>query len=783
MKKLLLLLTMCAVLTSCASAGTKTSTDNLSVTESSVAEKTAETGTPEAELLQLTDCYKSEKITVPKDLYCITTVETFNNSDDVIIYGIDESYDNYSYYKTDKTFSEYTPFEYPYPEEADNYDAVYDALSFNPDGSFNTIITLENHGGITLEAVKSGEYDYDTYYENCVTSYMICTYDKDGNLLTKSTFEYPESFYDDYGSLYYTGIIADGDSFIVVDNNNNFWKISSDGEFTKFFTYENESDSYVYYNLIRDRDGKIICTISSDVLNDDDTYSRSTSFYEITDNGLSEKPFIKFDDNEITENVSVGYGEYRLFIPKYDSLYGLTDDGNLESVINWSDSNIQAMYTLPIGEDEFIGIDNNNRLLKLTPRDMSEFANTKIITIASPMAYGLEESRDIINDFNNSRTDYRIKTVSIGGETDGEGLYSSENALNMMILTGEIPDIIFGLKYDSFVNYRKKDVFTDMYSLIDSDSELSREDFMPNIISALESPDGKLFGLSESFGVATLYTKTSVWNKENWTLDEFIEAHDNAPDSFAHLYDGTTKIEMLNNMTYAMTDFIDYENVTCNFDNSDFIKILEFCNRFVDEVVTPSKEYDYEAFSNYHADKYKWLGNEQIIYEKGDACSYNFIKYLQANGDDLTFAGYPSYGGKGGLIIPNNLLCISESCENKQGAWEFVKYYINNNKYGCSMLSDSFEKYMDTKLTEKSTANGNEIPSFDKQTRDKVAEYIKSCSKLGTMYDYPNYSAFDNEIMSIMEEEAGLYFTGEQTVETASERIQNRISILISERS
>lgn len=783
MKKILLLLTVCVTLTSCASAGTKFDS-SMSVSESSVTEKTAETGVPEAEQLQFTDCYKSEKITVPNDLLYVTQLITFNNSDDVIISGIDESHSDYSYYRTDRTFSEYTPFEYKYPEEADNYDAVYDVISFNPDGSFNTIITLEDHGGITLDKVDSGEYDYDTYYENCVASYMICTYDKDGNLLTKAPFEYPESFYDDYGYLYYTGIIADGDSLIVIDNNNNFWKISSDGELTKFFTYEeNATDSYIQYNLIRDRDGKIICIISSDVLNDDDTYYRSTSFYEITDKGLSEKPFIKFDANEIEGTVSVGYGEYRLFIPKYDALYGLTDDGKLESVINWSDSNIQEMYTLPIGEDEFIGIDNNNRLLKLTPRDMSEFANTKIITIASPMAYGLEESRDIINDFNNSRTDYRIKTVSIGGETDGDGLYSSKNALNMMILTGEMPDIIFGLEYDSFVNYRKKDVFTDMYSLIDSDSELKREDFMPNIISALESPDGKLFGLSESFGVATLYTKTSVWDKENWTLDEFIEAHDNAPDSFAHLYDGMTKIEMLNNMTYAMTDFIDYENVSCHFDNPDFIRILEFCNRFVDEVVTPSKEYDYEAFSNYHAEKSSWLGNEQIIYEKGDSSSYNFIKYLQANGDDLTFAGYPSSDGRGGLIIPNNLLCISESSENKQGAWEFVKYYINNNKYGCPVLNDSFEKYMDAKLTEKSTANGREIPSFDQQTRDKVAEYIKSCSKLGTMYDYPNYSAFDNEIMSIMEEEAGLYFTGEQTVETASERIQNRVSILISERS
>lgn len=787
MKKLLLLLTLCVTLTSCTSTGTKTESGTGTSSEniSSVAENTTETGLPEAEQLQFTDCYKSEKIELSENLYRINEIVTFSNSDDILLIGSDQNFDNIRYYRTDSTFSEYTPFEYEKPEEAENYDAVYDSVSFNPDGSFNTIVTLEDHGGMKLPEENDETFDYDSYYANCESSYMICTYDKDGKLLTSALFEYPESFYTDDGYLYFNGMISDGDSFIAIDNNSVFWKISPDGKFTQLFTYENKADDN-YYTLRCDRDGKIVCLIEGMTL-EGDVYSTSKNYYEFTDTGLSAEPFLTLNDDSEAYGITKGYGKYRLFITMYDALYGLNDNGEFESVINWNNSNVERMAVTAVGENEYIGIeecnDGSTNLLRLTPRDMSELENIKIITIASAFGddFGMQEINKTINRFNNSQNDYCIKTVSIGGEIDDKGYYSADNALNMMIIKGETPDIFYGLEYDNFVNYSKKGVFTDLYTLIDNDSEISREDFLPNVLSALESSDNKLYSITDCFGISTLYTKTSVWDKENWTFDEFLSAYDNAPDSFTHLYDGSNKIDMLYDMTYTMTDFIDYENATCNFDSPDFIRILEFCNRFVDEVPSPDKS-DIEAWDNYHIDKQYWLGNEKILFEKGSSGTYNLVKYLETDGDDLTFAGYPSTDGRGGLVMPGKFLCISENSENKEGAWEFIKYCIKNTQ-NCPILSDSFEKYMDEEMTKTSTASGIEIPPLDQQTRDKIAEYVKSCTKLGIYYDTFRAPAFDKDIMAVLEEEAGLYFTGEQTVETASENIQSRISILISERS
>lgn len=780
MKKLLILLTVCVVLTSCASARTKTDTSVSSVSESSA----TETSVPETEQMQFTDFYKSETIEVPQNLFRISNIIRLNQG--IIVAGNESNFDNILYYKTDSTFTDFQPFEYEYPAETADYDAVYSTPFFNPDGSFNVIFTLENHDGMKLPDEMDENFDYDTYYANCETSYMIVSYGADCGLLSSAIFDYPESLYGDDGYLKMFNCISDGNSVILASDDNSFYRIGADGSFTQLFTNESSAE-YNSYSFSRDLDGKIICTVSSNILNGD-SYSEVKTLHEFTDKGLSEA-FFTFDEFDEVYNIISGYGDYRLLFPMSDALYGFDDSSQLTSLVNWSNSNIQSMNAFAVEENEYIGIeeynDGSTNLLRLTPRDMSEYANTKFITIAFTQTddFRNQEINKIINRFNNFQNDYRINIVKIDAETDENGFYSTENALNLMILQGETPDIIFGLDYDKFVNYRKKDVFTDLYTLIDNDSEISREDFLPNVLSAIEASDGGLYAVPKSFGVKTLFTKSSVWDKENWTTDEFFSAYDNA-DTFNHLYDGTTNIEMLNNMTYAMTDFVDYENAECSFDSPEFIKILEFCNRFVDEIPKPDKVTEPEAHSQYYADKAKWLANEEILFMQGSANSYNDIKTLYAGDSDLTFAGYPSPDGRGGLIITNDIMCISTECEEKEGAWEFVKFYLLNAEgYGCPILCDKFEKYMDEQMTRTSTANGIEIPPFDQQTRDRVEEYIKSATKFCASYESFYYPAFNRDIMAIMEEEAGLYFNGEQTAETSAEHIQNRVSVLISERS
>ncbi len=65
-------------------------------------------------------------------------------------------------------------------------------------------------------------------------------------------------------------------------------------------------------------------------------------------------------------------------------------------------------------------------------------------------------------------------------------------------------------------------------------------------------------------------------------------------------------------------------------------------------------------------------------------------------------------------------------------------------------------------------------PYFDDEI-EKILDYICSCDTIGVMPD--------DDIGAILDEESGMFFAGEQTAEAAAEHIQDRLSILLSEKS
>lgn len=781
MKKLLLFLTVCLMLTSCASAGTKYTPDTSisSSIESSETDSVSETSSPDnmkSELLQLTNCYKKENFSLPDDMEYIST--TSKLSDGSIMVYMDNNSNKTVLYKTDSDFRAFELFDYEKPEEMQTVDVAYDSLFFNPDGTACSIVELQNHGGLVAPDEWDENFDYDSYNENCITTNLICTYSADGKLLTKSEFEYPEEVYSDYGYVVSGLSVADGNSILMPFEDGSIRRISADGEFTTIYELENPND-YLYTQspyLYRDRDGKIICMMYETKETYDSNGNPGTetniNFREFTENKMGDIIY-SYKDLYINSSIVFGRGDYRFFVPTYDGLVGIKDDGTTDIVIDWLASSMEAISVYPCGENDFIGMDWNGdeKVLKLTPRDMSEFANVEIITVSNC------DTR-VMNKFNNANDKYRVQLV--------EYPYDDNNQqLNMDIISGNAPDIICGLDYSTYLNYRKKGLFADLYTLMDD--ELSKDMIMPNVITALES-QGKLYSLCTSFNINTLVAKTSVCDKENWTFADMLSLYDNS--TAEHLYDGETKLDIFRRMFYTMNDLIDYENVTCNFDNPEFIQLLEFCNRFVDTVDAPEKWDDTNAWSQYMTEKYHWLGNDKTIVEPLDFISlsqYNLLKYTQGNGDDLTIVGYPSNNGKGGRIEPEYLMSITEKCENKQGAWEFLKFYIlsqneiNEEEYQYNwseyipVLTDSFNKAMTAEMNTQHSASGVSFPSYTQADVDMLTDYIKSCDTIGTV--------LDKDIVAVCEEEAGLYFAGEQTAETSAEHIQNRVSILISERS
>lgn len=737
--------------------------------------------------------YKSEEIKIPDGIHYLNNVSRLNENE-LLIQACDEN-DAAIYYKTDLSFSKFTELGITFPNEC--YEADYHSVitSFNSDGSFIAFILMEDHGGLVIPDEYDESFDYDAYNENCECSYMLCRYDKDCNLLSSVPIEFSEDYYDrnDYLSLNY--IEADGDSVIASFGNGQICRINcDDGKLSDLYEAEQSELSYSQAPLIlRDRDGNLTFGIYCGEENPDSNESAlKLSLCRYNEDGTISESIYTSDADIINFSYSItaGYGEYLYLLSVDEGLFGIREDGNTEKLIDWTESNMTYVPAIEIEDNEYIcyiNDDDVSSLLRLVPRDPSETANLKEITIGT-----FSEMDDAIVQFNASQDKYRINMVnyfdySIDEITDGDDydkkLEEVQQKLSMDIISGNAPDMILGLDYNFYLNLRNKGVFTDLDQFLDSDKHMGRDAFMPNILKAMEAPDGKIYAMASGFSFDTIIAKTRLCDKENWTLDEMIDYYDNAPAEAVHIYDGDSKMDMFKTMLYSMEDLIDYDNGTCDFDNPEFVKMLEFCNRFVDEVERPDKMNDGDnAVQDYWTDKYTWFARDLVIAERltfFDLTEYSLVKNLEGGGEDMTLVGYPSKNGKGGRITPNDIICITAGCEEKEAAWEFIKYYIQycykQQFEQLPVLVEDFNADMVAAMVEKHTAGGAEYPAYTKQEADMLTNYINGCDEVGTV--------MDNSLWSICEEHAQEYFSGGKTAEEAAKMIQNRVSILISERT
>ena len=286
--------------------------------------------------------------------------------------------------------------------------------------------------------------------------------------------------------------------------------------------------------------------------------------------------------------------------------------------------------------------------------------------------------------------------------------------------------------------------------------------------------------------------KSKYLDHENWTIQEMMEIYDNA--DAAHKYDGINKKEMLRILLEGQSDLVNIENGQCHFDTPEFIDLLKFCDRFVTEVDRPDKKTDYEALDQYYTNKAYWIPNDEdlatvIHFETENQMSWE--KAATFGEEDFTFAGYPTSNGKGGKLNIFTRFAISEKSKVKEGAWEFIKTYFDTSipdnyyTYGYPSLKADLEKRLDkemslTKYGSEELENVQTKLGFiqyplTQEERDDLERYVLSCDTLANTMDY--------DVESVCYEEADAFFNGEKTAEEAAKMMQNRISILISEKS
>ncbi|MDE5741296.1 MAG: extracellular solute-binding protein [Oscillospiraceae bacterium] len=481
-----------------------------------------------------------------------------------------------------------------------------------------------------------------------------------------------------------------------------------------------------------------------------------------------------------------GRDDVDIYVEDSNSLYSFDlESGVKTEIFNFVNSDVskqEISELIPAGEDgSFIGIGQsypakNMLITAIYPVDASTLPPKTEILVAGSI-YSINSMLEYqAVKFNMENDKYRIVIKK----------YTTENyitKLNSDITSGNIPDILITDNSVPFESYAAKGIFTDLYEFIDKDDTINREDFLPNLMTAMEI-DGKLYRFTDSFKISTAIGKTSIFGKETGIdfkrINEIMQARPEGTEIFA----GTTKENILEHaMELCGDNFIDYKTGKCDFTSDYFIELLEFANGFLNSV-------DLDGyFNDAFWDRYRTMyANEETLMLITYITDFSDIFYNEHEifGEKVTSVGFPTFSGLGAAFDVSGGFAISAKSKNQDGAWEFVRSLLTED------YQDSVGELPVRKASLEKKAQRN-MKEFDPQSTritiigsmalgtsgyniedskptqadiDKTMEIITSTTQINR-YNYT--------VTNIVTEEAGAYFSGSKSAEDVAQMIQNRV--------
>ena len=328
------------------------------------------------------------------------------------------------------------------------------------------------------------------------------------------------------------------------------------------------------------------------------------------------------------------------------------------------------------------------------------------------------------------------------------------NRLLTEISSGNGPDLIL---FNGNVDTRSSQ-FENLYDYIDSDPELSRSSFIPNLLSAMET-DGELHEIWTGVQISTLAARTSdVGNGRGLTTEDYdriLDENDNYYSVFQSFMTGSNLLSWIADISSG--EYIDWNNGTCHFTDQSFADLLEWCKKMAPEYEGEQANISYDI--------------SEVILSVETISDVRRITSIRDNlGEPFTFVGFPSSNGQGHYFscAYGCSAAIPSTSKNIEGAWEFIRAQLMTQKQissypidGLPVISDALERVANTNL--------------GRLEINVLEELVNNTTKA--------ISYGDQQIRSIIVEAGNGYLSGGRTIEDTVAAIQSRISVYVAEKT
>ena len=486
------------------------------------------------------------------------------------------------------------------------------------------------------------------------------------------------------------------------------------------------------------------------------------------------------------------------------------DTNNMSGYAMLSDSRVAALM------QDWNTDPTTYQLIVLHRVDASEIKEKKVLTLAC--MYLDWNLRSMIVEYNKTNDEYRINVVDYSEYATDDDYNAGVTKLTTEIISGSVPDIFLtsNLPIDK---YAAKGVIADLNTFMDGGNGLSRDYFVPQVMSALEK-DGKLYELPTSFSVQTAYALSSIASQyDTWNVAAVQDAMTQLQEGATVFSDGWTKNMALSNcLSRNLSAFVDWTTGKCEFDSEAFQQLLAFCNSFPAETSDGDGAIAYAPSADIAVDDAMWDSDATRITNGKQLMStigmYSFDSYIwnvYAIRDKITFTGYPTEDGSGSSFELQMPMAISSVTKYPDAAWDFVCSIIkkmntideNNYYYGFPISQAAFDAEMTDIMTEQYQLdeNGEQVDwdgdgepdkairgSYETMengetvykdvyalTQEDIDQILGVISNTRSVYDY------DQEILDIITDEVAAYFAGDKDVQTTASMIQSRVNLYVQE--
>jgi ABC-type glycerol-3-phosphate transport system substrate-binding protein len=237
------------------------------------------------------------------------------------------------------------------------------------------------------------------------------------------------------------------------------------------------------------------------------------------------------------------------------------------------------------------------------------------------------------------------------------------------------------------------------------------------------------------------------------------------------------------------SEFIDVDNMTCDFKNENFYRLLRFCKEHAD--VKPDNS---EHISSEQEIEDMKEGKAFITYCAGGLASYSELR--KNLGDDFHTVGITSDEKVKATIVCYRGMAMSEMSEHKDVAADFIKtltdeeYQIRYNTDGWirkDVLSEHVKNGWELTVWADGELKPNDEPAFviyggastPLAGREDGSSYLNEFIEL---MDAGVPILGQTYIQDIILEESYDYFAGEKTEYEVADIIQSRIHLYLQER-